>query len=491
MDAWATLTREGKRPVLLEFRSSTKLIMLMVSTAVFTDIFPYAVIVPLLPFVLTDQAEVSHDEVQLWTSVSLAAFGAAILISAPIWGLLADRTNDRRTPMLSGLLLLAAATCLLCFMKNVAMLILGRIFQGMTSALTWSVGMALVVDTVSTERIGQAMGWIGTALSLGTLTSPLLGGIVYGKGGYYEVWVMCFAIIAGDIVLRLLVIEKKHAAKWLKRTYTSVSQITQATDNTDMTDITEEVVIPTICQQDGTTKKGTGTQAPSYHDESRAAKTPQRLSLSEILGLFKSPRLLAALWGTVVEAVVLSAFDGTLPIFVEGLFGWDSIGTGLIFLPLVLPTCLGPLVGHLCDRYGLRWLSAIGFALYTPFLICLRFVSENSLSHKIILCGLLAGVGVGVAFTFGPVTAEITYAVEERFQGRGAKPIALAYALYNIAFSLGTMTGPLLGGFIRENAGWPTVVWSLAVISATTAILCAIFIGGPPLWKCRSRNLQP
>ncbi|QPH16608.1 hypothetical protein C2857_001292 [Epichloe festucae Fl1] len=237
-DIWATIARKGKRPVLLEFRSSTKLIMLMVSTAIFTDIFPYAVIVPVLPFALIDRAGVSEDKVQLWTSVSLAAFGAAILVSAPIWGILADKTNDRRTPMLAGLVLLVSATVLLCFMKNVAMLILGRIFQGMTSALTWSVGLALVVDTVSSERVGQAMGWVGIALSLGTLTSPLLGGIVYGKGGYYEVWVMCFAIIVVDIVFRVLVIEKKDAAKWLNRTDTTASQMTHASDSTDTTTTT-------------------------------------------------------------------------------------------------------------------------------------------------------------------------------------------------------------------------------------------------------------
>ncbi|KAG5933685.1 hypothetical protein E4U53_000913 [Claviceps sorghi] len=476
---------EGKRPLFLEFRSSTKLIMLMVSIAVFTDIFPYAVIVPVLPFALTKQAGVPADKVQLWTSVSLATFGAAILISAPLWGILADKTNHRRPPMLAGLVLLISATFLLCLMKNVAMLILGRILQGLTSALTWSVGLALVVDTVPSERVGQAMGWIGIALSLGTLSSPSLGGIVYGRGGYYEVWGMCFAMIAGDAILRLLIIEKKDAARWLQRSDSHMSQMSRTSDNT--TYIADG---PESKPQDVDVAGNKCCPLPSRDDESLTVKETQQLSLREMMGLLTSPRILAALWGTVVEAVVLSAFDGTLPIFVEGLFGWDSVGAGLIFLPLVLPTLLGPVVGYFCDRYGPRWLSALGFALYTPFLVCLRFVSENSLQDKMMLCGLLAGVGVGVAFTFGPVTAEITYAVEERFRGRGAKPVALAYALYNVAFSIGTVTGPFLGGFVRQTAGWSTVGWSLAIISATTSVLCATFIGGAPLWKKRPESLR-
>ncbi|KAG6180741.1 hypothetical protein E4U46_007450 [Claviceps purpurea] len=482
------MTRKGKRPLFLTFRSSTKLIMLMVSTAVFTDIFPYAVIVPVLPFALVKQAGVPEEKVQLWTSVSLATFGAAILASAPLWGILADRTVRRRPPMLAGLALLTSATFLLCFMKNVAMLVLGRILQGMTSALTWSVGLALVVDTVPSERVGQAMGWIGIALSLGTLASPSLGGVVYGKGGYYEVWAMCFAMIAGDAILRVLIIEKRDAAKWLSRTDSNTSHMTQdATDKTCMAGVPSDLTTRPHGNVANQAKPG---EIAGSNDESLMENEAQPLSVREILGLFTSPRILAALWGTVVEAIVLSAFDGTLPIFARGLFGWDSVGTGLIFLPLVLPTCLGPLVGHLCDRYGPRWLSALGFALYTPFLICLRFVSENSLGHKAMLCGLLAGVGVGVAFTFGPVTAEMTYAVEERFRGRGTKPIALVYALYNVAFSIGTVTGPFLGGFVRQTAGWPTMGWSLAIISAATSVLCATFIGGDPLWKRRREPIS-
>ncbi|KIE00332.1 Major facilitator superfamily domain, general substrate transporter, partial [Metarhizium majus ARSEF 297] len=466
---WDMITRRGKRPWLLEARSSVTFMLLMVATAVFTDIFPYAVIVPVLPYALEKRAGVRKSKVQFWISVSLTAFGIAVFISAPVWGILADRTKNRRTPMLVGLAILTAATFLLCFMKNVAMLMLGRMLQGMTSALTWSVGLALVVDTVPTERIGWAMGWVGIALALGTLSSPLLGGVVFEKGGWYEVWVMCFALVGVDVAFRLLVIEKKNAAKWLQQAETMQSEITHvpSRSTSSKADDAEETL-----------------QSQPYDDENLCGeKQPGQLTVKEMFGLFTSPRLLAALWGTVAEAAVLAAFDSTLPIFVQTTFRWNSVGAGLIFLPLVFPTCLGPVVGHLCDRYGPRWLSAFGFMTYTPFLVCLRFVTDNTTAHKVMLCGLLAGVGIGVAFTFGPVTAEITYAIEGRYKDQGAKPIALGYALYNIAFSAGVMIGPLLGGFVNENADLGTVGWSLAIISAITSVLCATFIGGPPLWK--------
>ncbi|TQS33981.1 hypothetical protein Golomagni_05656, partial [Golovinomyces magnicellulatus] len=431
------------------------------------DIFPYAVVVPILPFALQSKAGVPLDKTQLWVSISLASFGAAILVSAPVWGILADRTKDRRTPMLLGLILLLGATFLLCFMHNVTMLVLGRVFQGMTSSLTWSVGLALVVDTVPADSIGKYMGWIGIAVSLATLTSPLLGGVVYGKGGYYQVWAMCFAIVAGDIVLRLLVIEKKHAVKWLGEE--SSTALTPTDDP----------------KTQGTTQNPKDTSGQPTTDIEAATTVADHLNWKRIASLFRNGRFLAALWGTVIEATILTAFDSTLPIFVKDTFGWDSIGAGLAFLPLILPTFLGPLVGHLCDRIGPRWPSTFGFFFTIPFLVSMRFVTENTIADKVLLCGLLVGVGISNTCCFGPLTAEITWTVEEGCKDQNTKPIAFAYAMYNVAFSAGALIGPLLGGFVNEHKGWAAVGWTLAIVAGAAGVTTAIWVGGPPLWQIR------
>lgn len=97
-------------------------------------------------------------------------------------------------------------------------MLVGRILQGMSAGMIWSVGLALVIDTVDSKHVGEAMGWISTGLSLGLLTAPSVGGIVYGKSGYYPVFITCFALIAIDIVFRVSVIEVKKARKWILQT---------------------------------------------------------------------------------------------------------------------------------------------------------------------------------------------------------------------------------------------------------------------------------
>ncbi|CAM1502870.1 Fc.00g076460.m01.CDS01 [Cosmosporella sp. VM-42] len=458
-----------KPPVLLKLRSSSALIVTTASFAVFTDIFLYGVIVPVLPFSLENRVGVAADKVQYWVSISLAVFGAALLASSPVWGYLADRIQNRRIPMIFGLVLLLAATIFLCLARNIAMLLVGRILQGLSAALTWTVGLALVVDTVDRSHVGAATGWIGTAMSLGILIAPLLGGVVYGKGGYYSVFAMCFGLIAVDIALRLAIIEVKDAKRWF--------------EDAEHTDPRDSVARP-VQTEEGVAEQRQVVMGEPSKEEIRASRNP----LTTLLCLLRKPRLLAALWGTLVDAIIQTSFDSTLPLFVNETFGWDSIGAGLIFLPVILPSFLSPLVGAFCDRYGPKWISTFGFVFATPFLICLRFVSEDTMAHKVMLCGLLVGVGIGMSCVFGPLMAEITWSVQGDEDDTATVPYAQAYGLYNMAFSGGALVGPIMGGLIRESAGWGTVGWSLGLLMFVTSITSVIWIGSPLSISMRGRS---
>jgi MFS family permease len=80
-----------------------------------------------------------------------------------------------------GLLALAGSTIFLVVGRSLALIIIGRILQGLSAAVVWVVGLALLQDTVGSESIGQAMGYVGIAMSLAYLLGPLLGGIVFER----------------------------------------------------------------------------------------------------------------------------------------------------------------------------------------------------------------------------------------------------------------------------------------------------------------------
>lgn len=199
--------------------------------------------------------------------------------------------------------------------------------------------------------------------------------------------------------------------------------------------------------------------------------------------------------GRAHQSSLLTSFDSVLPLFTKNTFGWNATGAGLIFLPIVVPTFAGPLIGHLSDKQGPRWYATAGFAGCTPFLILLRLVDHDSLRQKVLLCALLTLIGLFLTLALIPMMAEVTYAVMDKESRRpkgyygvnGA--YAQAYSLFNMAWAAGCMVGPLLAGLVVNSKGWPTATLILGCVSIFTALPVVIWTGGS--WrKSKGRNMQ-
>jgi MFS family permease len=465
-------------PRLLRLRSSKAFILTTICVAVFTDIFLYGIIVPVIPFSLKTRAGVDPSSVQSWVSVLLAVYGAALLVCSPLAGWYADRSSSRRLPLLGGLVMLGGATVMLCLARTVALLVLGRILQGLSAGVVWTVGQALLVDTVGQKEIGQTLGWVSLSMSMGILVAPLLGGIVYEKAGYYPVFYMAFALVALDIFLRLALIEKKVARQWDVRDAPAEPRETPTPEAADTEGISSRESILGKAEGD----KTEGDKTPDTVAVVAASDvTPSKLP--PMFVLLKSRRLAAALWGCIVQGSLMSAFDSVVPLYVRDTFHWNSVGAGLIFLALIVPNFAAPLVGWASDKYGPRWLSVAGFLFAIPFWVLLRLVTHDSLDQKVLLAALLALIGLALTLVMPPLMAEITYLVEAKekqnpghFGPTGA--YAQAYGLFVAAFAAGTLIGPIWAGYVRGAAGWGTMSWSLGLFSIAGAIPCLIFTGG-------------
>jgi MFS family permease len=293
----------SKPPAFLEFRSSTPFIVFTVCLAVFTDILFYGLIVPVIPFSLTAQVGVPEDQVQHWTAILLASYNAALVLGSPVAGFYADRTSSRRWPFVLGLVALCASTLLLCLGKTIAVLVLGRALQGLSAAIVWSVGLALLVDSVGKD-VGYALGYVNIAMSVGLLISPVIGGAVYAAAGYYAVYYIAFAVIVCDIALRLVLIEKKVARQWLPENETGV-QCATSTDraNTDRVQ-TELVGVPegARTREEEKREEVGGGLAASPGNDSGAATAPAKHPHRELI---RTRRILAVLLAVVAEATVV------------------------------------------------------------------------------------------------------------------------------------------------------------------------------------------
>lgn len=312
---------------------------------------------------------------------------------------------------------------------------------------------------------------------------------MYDRAGYYAVYAMAFAVIGFDIILRLIMIEKRRARQWLD-------------DEDDSVDAGDSSVIPPPVDD---TQEKINTEDPNSTSPNHTAASPVEAEpeksqykskllqrLPPVITLLRHSRLLAALFGCFVQAICLTSFESVLPLYVRETFHWSATGAGLIFIALVIPAFFSPLVGHIADRYGTRTITTVGFIGGLPFWILLRLVYYNSLNQKVLLCALLTLIGCFLTMVAAPLMAEISHilTVEERLRpgslGKGGAA-AQGFGLFNFAFACGTLVGPIWAGFVREAVGWSTMGWTLGLLSAVAGVVTFVWTGG----KIKLRNRKP
>jgi MFS family permease len=458
------------KPMGLKWRSNTTFILATVAIGLFIDLFLYGLIVPILPFILTDRLNVPHSEVQTWTSVLLACYaGASVLFSLPA-GIIADKLPARQLPFLGGLVALLASTILLFLGQTIGVLIFARILQGISAAVLWTIGLAMVLDTVGSERLGIVIGSIFSSISIGELMAPVLGGIVYKKAGDGAVFGMGFGLLSIDFLMRLLLIEKKVAKKY--------GEVDEEAEETAADAEGEEA------------RESSPLLTHSHQKEMEKWDVPEGqakvIQYFPIFYCLSNPRLLVAELVAFTQATLLAVFDSTIPTEAQDLFGFDSLNAGLLFIPLVIPyLTLGSLAGKGVDKYGPKYFAALGMAYLTIPLVLLRIPQEGGTPEIIKFCAFLALCGFGLAAISAPSIVEASYVVEQYYKHNkeffGEQgPYAQLYAINMMVFSGGLTLSPLIAGSLRDKIGYGNMNAVVAGLCAMISALSFLYLGGKP-----------
>lgn len=148
----------------------------MLSTAGFSLIFPF------LPLYVRELGIASFGTLEFWSGMVFSAQALTMMISAPLWGVVADRYG--RKPMmvratLGGAVIIAA----MGFVSSAEQLTLLRAIQGLITG-TIAAANALVAATAPKERSGEAMGLLQTGTWVGIAIGPLLGGLLGDAFGF-------------------------------------------------------------------------------------------------------------------------------------------------------------------------------------------------------------------------------------------------------------------------------------------------------------------
>jgi len=168
----------------------------------------------------------------------------------------------------------------------------------------------------------------------------------------------------------------------------------------------------------------------------------------------------------IMLSMFLASMEGTvvataMPSIVAQLGGL-SIYSWVFSVYMLVSTTTVPLYGKLSDLYGRKLVYAISMTLFLLGSILCGFASSM---EQLILFRGIQGIGAGgvlpLVFT---ITGEI-YSLEERTRLQG---------LFSGVWGVSSIIGPLIGGFLVDQASWQWVFF-INVIPGTLAALLVWF----------------
>ena len=327
------------------------------------------------------------------------------------------------------------------FFLLVIFLCLTRIFQGAAASILWVAALTTIADIVGSADIGKTLGIIGPVVSTGSFVGPMVGGLLLSSVGYWYTWLVAVAMIALDLILRLIMVDRPKSSNTAPKADTGVSNEAQANDvetgtrntdkqsrlNADATSHGESILsnstmstarspipnaasaqFPPAIEEDTTPLLAKNTHRPS-------SSPTKPLSNAEYFRLiFRQRRILSSL---IVEVILLSAFtsfNATAALHVQKIFHWGPREVGFLFLALTGPSVLfGPFAGWARDAVGVRWPLSVGTVLAIPLFVVIGLVGDarsppwmQGKSGKRVYIGTLALMGVAMELATGTCMVE-------------------------------------------------------------------------------------
>lgn len=322
-----------------------------------------------------------------------SAFSLMTVLLRPIVGRALDRFG-RKPFLLGGLAAYSLANLLYAAAGNVEMLYLARIAQGLGSGLLWLTAYAMVADLAGEKERGGLFGHLEEMSARGAVLGVL---VVFGLMGYWDDkqgWQVSFHVFA---LIGLATLA--FAWRTIRETKPAVAAAPATVEITS---------------------------------QERWAHLRETLTFPLIVLL-------------VIVFLTASAYALTGPvlmIYLKDHLASDITALALAFMPAaIVYATLPSRLGRLSDRWGRRLPMALALAVGGIVSFAIPYL--RSLWPLVLLWAAEA-----VCFSAATPAEEALVADLSPGAHHG-----LAYGLYTAAASLGSVVGPLLGGWLYEQAG--------------------------------------
>jgi EmrB/QacA subfamily drug resistance transporter len=405
-----------------------------------------AIVGPALPVI---QRDFQVSEQTLAWVFSLYVLGN--LVGTPVIAALSDRMGRRLIYTLS-IAGFALGSLIVALAPSFAVLLIGRLVQGISAGGIFPVASAVVGDTFPPEQRGSALGLLGAVFGIAFLIGPILGGVLLLFG-----WPWLF-LINLPIALVMIIASLRLLP-------------------------THQVAVKTRFDLMGTLILGAALSALAYGltmlDAAQLAQGQRDpLALPMLIAavllfpvfiwveqratdpivqpaLFRSRpiRLIAAL---AVGAGIAETAIVFIPSLLTLAFGVSASTASFMLLVIVLSMAVGsPVSGRMLDRFGSRLVIIGGTLLSAAGLLLLGLFPLNL--GLFYLASVLLGLGLAVL-----LGSALRYVL---LNETSASDRAAAQGLLTVTMGVGQLLGAVLVGLIAASAAQPLDGYARALLS--------------------------
>jgi len=384
-----------------------------------------------------------------------------------LMGRLADLFGQRRV-YLFGLFTFTLGSILCGFSPSIYFLIGSRVIQGVGASATMATGPAIITTTFSEKGRGQALGIVGSVVSAGFITGPLIGGFLVEHLGWRSIFFINLPIGVFGILLSLKVLEKTRPTERVRIDLWGASFLFFFI-------ATLSLLLNSVGQRSAPFLWGWLAASLICLGLFMVGELRSPFPLID-LHLFRKRLFISSLGASLLSFWMNGAHTFVIPFFLQNILGFPPSKVGMLIFPVALTVMvMAPIGGRISDLIGVRIPATVGLTLISMSIFSFIFIERSASEYQILWRQVALGVGIGL---FNPANnSAIIGSLPKAKVGLASSFLALARNLgIVIGVAFAEMIIALGGSSVSlETEGTPLIqsihyVWKLVLILGLVAI---------------------
>ncbi len=392
-----------------------------------------------------------------------------VITGCLLWmGRLADLFGQKRI-YLFGLFAFTLGSALCGFSSTIYFLIGSRMIQGLGASALMAVGPAIITTAFPEKERGQALGIIGSIVSVGFIAGPLLGGFLVEHLGWRSIFFVNLPVGAFGIFLSSRVLERNKVAGNVQVDVWGAFFLFF---------FLTFLLLFLNRAVEGWMPLPHGWLFMSLCSFILFLITEYRSPSPLVdLRLFRRRLFISSLGTSLFSFTMNAAHTFVLPFFLQNILKFSPSKVGLFMFPIAFTVMvIAPLGGRVSDRVGVRLPATVGLMLTSLTIFSFTFLRNPVSDYSILWRQVILGIGIGL---FNPAnnSAIIGSLPKERI-GLASSFLALSR---NLGIVIGVAFAEMVIALTKSTApsgvgGIPSLesirdVWEWALLIGLTAIL--------------------